>query len=82
MVNGPAGISTSDGRPAEVGEGGAGARSGGPDRRSWWVASMVSACCCSCWITMPNAKPELVSRLTFNGARSSTSSTFSRTWPT
>jgi hypothetical protein len=53
IANSPAGTSTSVAgvvRPA--GSGALSSISGGPSR-SWWVASIVSACCCSCWTTRP-----------------------------
>ena len=48
-------------RPPAAGPGG-GADSAGAPARSWWVASIVSSCCCSCWAIMPNAKPSWSSR--------------------
>ena len=59
MVNGPPGTSTSDGsRNASAGAGpGAGAASTGAPARIWWVISIVSSCCASCWAIIPNANP-------------------------
>ncbi len=82
MVNTPPGISTSAGSGPALAAGGSGACStGGPDR-SWWVASMVSSCCCSCWAIMPNAKPWSTSRWPDRALAASTSSALSRTWRT
>ncbi len=64
MVNGPPGTSTSAGSvAASAGAGpGSGAVSAGAPARSWWVASIVSSCCASCWAIIPNAKPCRTSR--------------------
>ena len=59
IVNGPPGTMTSGGSrnaSAGAGGGGAAARTGAP-ARIWWVISMVSSCCTSCWAIMPNANP-------------------------
>ena len=84
MVNGPPGTSTSGGsRNASAGAGpGEGAASTGAPARIWWVISIVSSCCTSCWAIIPNANPSPSSRVPLNGARSSRSRTRPRTsWP-
>jgi len=53
--------------------------SAGPPARSWWVASIVSSCCCSCWATMPKAKASRTSGAPSSGAASRTSRTLLRT---
>ena len=84
MVNGPPGTSTSDGNrnaSAGAGPGEAAASTGAPppEVRIWWVISIVSSCCTSCWAIIPNANPSLSSRGPVKGARSSRSSTRPRT---
>ena len=59
MVNGPPGTSTSAGRrnaSAGAGPGEETASTGAP-ARIWWVISIVSSCCVSCWAIIPNANP-------------------------
>src|SRR5262249_15942225 len=47
--------------------------------RRWWVMSIVSSCCCSCWAIMPNANALVSSRVPVNVAASTRSSTRPRT---
>ena len=81
MVNGPPGMSTSRGSDSASagGAGGGGAVSPGAPVRSWWVMSMVSSCCCSCWAIMPNANAPVSRGVPSNVAASTRSSTRPRT---
>ena len=81
MVNGPPGTRTSAGsRDASAGAGpGEGAARTGAPVRIWWVISMVSSCCASCWAIIPNANPSPSSRGPLKVARSSRSRTRPRT---
>ncbi len=79
MVNGPPGTRTSAG-PVNSGAGsGSGAVSACGPFLSWWVISIVSSCCCSCWAIIPKANPASVRRVPWKSAPCSRSMTRPRT---